>query len=97
MARQVLKALKVLPPFELVDYPKNIIVQIRTPGGTVLDLSIPVRLFENEEDYLKDAKEQIQAVQDSMVLAKAAEVRLEEIPQDEFAAKMQMKTIDQID
>ncbi len=119
MPRQIISLYKVLPPFEVVSYPKTIQVVTKTPSGDELVVNVPVVLFANEQDFITDTKEALSVIQDGMVLEKAEEVRLvtaetvqklksgdikmsdldtiDEPPADEFAAKLQAKTIDQVD
>ncbi len=76
MSRQVISAFRILPPFEVVDYPKSIQVKLKTPLGLELVVSVPVTLFPNEQEFTEDAKEAISRAQDAIVMEKATSVKL---------------------
>jgi hypothetical protein len=96
MSRQTVFAAKVLPPFEIVEFPSSFVVKMKV-SGDVLDVTVPIEQFNSAEDYLKHLEDTIKAVKDSIVLAKAERVELvekiDEEPIDEFAMKMQFKTL----
>ncbi len=99
MPRQVVSLYKVLPPFEVVSYPKTIEVVTKTPAGQDLVISVPVMLFDSEEEYIAHAKESIAVVHDGMVLEKASEVKLVTAEQVEKlkTGDIKMKDLDTID
>jgi hypothetical protein len=97
MSRQVILATKVLPPFEVIDFPKSITVKVKVADGE-LNVSIPVQLFNDEKEYLEYVQENTVAIKNSLVLAKAEKVELVEVKdpteeQDEVSDKLQWKTI----
>ena len=76
MPRQVVSLYKVLPPFEVVSYPKTIDIVTKTPSGDELVVTVPVMLFNSEGEYIAHTQESIDVIQSGMVLEKASEVKL---------------------
>lgn len=76
MPRQVVSLFRVLPPFEVVSYPKTVDIVTKTPDGNELIVSVPVVIFDNEQDYITEAKESIEKIVEGMVLEKAEQVKL---------------------
>lgn len=74
MNRTILLAKKVLPPFEVVEIPEFIVIKMKSDGD-VFDVRIPIMKFEDLGEYVKYVREDLAAIQDSVVMAKAAEVR----------------------
>jgi formate dehydrogenase maturation protein FdhE len=96
MSRQTVFAAKVLPPFEIVEFPSSFVVKMKV-SGDIINVTVPVEQFNSEEDYLKHLEDTIKAVKDSIVLAKAEKVELvekiEEEEMDEFSMKLQAKAL----
>jgi len=99
MARQIVSLYRVLPPFEVVSYPKSIDVVTKTPAGDELVVTIPVNIFANEQEYINEASESIAKIQDGMILEKATNVILVTAEQinDLKSGVLKVKDIDTIE
>jgi len=74
--RQVISAVGILPPFEVIDYPGSIPVKVKTPSGDIFTVSVAVQLLPDQFIYAEEAKEQIKAIEDGINLARADEVKM---------------------
>ena len=73
--RQVISAFMVLPPFEVVDYPKTFSIKMEMGGG-IVSVNVPVTLFESQEEYSEEVKKQVKAMEDGDNLARADKVEI---------------------
>ncbi len=98
--RTIIVANKVLPPFALISYPESIDVTMEASGDSVY-INVPIKTFSNTDEYLSYLRGEIEAVQNSVVMAtaeKVIEVNVgDEEPIDEFGSYMSMKTLDTTD
>ena len=76
MSRQIVSAFKVLPPFEVLDYPKSIDVKMKTPLGQEMVVTVPLTLLANEQEFINEAQQSITRAQDAIMMEKAATVHL---------------------
>lgn len=76
MPRQVISAFKVLPPFEVVEYPKTVDIKMKTPLGQEIDVSVRLLLHNSEEQYEAEAKSSIESVQEVILHNKATTMKL---------------------
>lgn len=74
--RQVIAASRLLPPFEIVSYPKTFDVLVKTPTGSEFTVTVPITLYNNEEEFIKDSTELATAIQRGILMEKADSLRL---------------------
>jgi len=68
--RKYLLASKVLPPFELVECPEFFTVKMKS-GGDIFEINVPIKQFENYDEYMQYMKEEMESINNAVLMAKA--------------------------
>ena len=71
MSRQVVSAIKVLPPFEVVGVPKSIAVAVKLPSGEIMTVNVPISLFNSESEFLTAMQNDMEDIENSALMVKA--------------------------
>jgi hypothetical protein len=94
MSRQVISAFKILPPFEVIDYPKTIEVKTMTPLGMELIVSVPILLLPSESEFITEAQQAIHRAADAVAMETAISVKLVTPEQLDAIKNLELKVED---